>query len=127
MDSQAALWALHELSVAAPMLDPWTVANRCTAILDRAELKPLDLVTFLEEERDIHGAQLARLVDPFARKVKSLYVAQWGVNPLKKLEVIDGKQRRVNAYLEEDRALFERAYRDVTGQTLTGEAFEAAG
>ena len=43
LSHEDALAALRELTVAAPTLDHWTVAQRATMILDRSYLKPLDM------------------------------------------------------------------------------------
>lgn len=117
LSHEDALAALRELTVAAPALDHWTVAQRATMILDRSYLKPLDMTAYLQEH-DLEGVALVRFMGRFAPRVRELYERQHGVRPLHKLEVIPGvnERRPVYAYLEHDRELFDRAWRELNGE-----------
>lgn len=117
LSHEDALAALRELTVAAPVLDHWTVAQRATMILDRSYLKPLDMVAYLTE-KELEGIALVRFVGKFAPRVRELYERQHGVRPLHKLELVEGlgERRPVYAYLEHDRELFDRAWRELNGE-----------
>lgn len=108
MENDVAIGALRELSAARGLLDHWELAQRATAILDRSELRPLSIVDYLQQ-KGVDGPALARMVGKFAPRVKSAYVAKYGVEPLHRLELIPalGERRPVHAYLETDRPLFD--------------------
>jgi hypothetical protein len=117
LSHEAALAALRELTIARSTLDHWEIAQRTTAILDRSYLKPLDIVDYLID-RDLEGVALTRFVGKFAPRVRELYEQQHGIRPLHKLELVvaTGDRRPVYAYLETDRDLFDRAWRDLNGE-----------
>jgi hypothetical protein len=108
-----ALEALRELAAARPLLDHWTAATRATMILDRSSLRSLDVVNYLFHQ-EVEGIALARITPIFGTRLRLLYVQQYGVAPLHRLEAINGERRPVNAYLELDRPLFDRAWREIS-------------
>jgi len=116
MTNDEAVQALRELREARPALDPEEVVRRATMILDRSTLCPLDLTTYLAVDRGLEGVALARTVGRFATRVAELYESKHGARPLKRYEFVPGVgMRPVSAYVEDDRPLFDRAWREITG------------
>jgi hypothetical protein len=115
MDSYAAIEKLRELQAARGSLDEYEVARRAAAILDRSDLRELDLTDYLVE-RGLSGHALASFTARFTTRVASLYLARNSVRPLKRLRFIAELKnyRPVNAYIEHDRDLFDRAFRELT-------------
>lgn len=114
MDSFTAIEKLEELKHARGTLDEWEIARRAAAILDRSDLRELDLTDYLIE-RKLEGVALARFMPRFASRVAQLYEAQHGARPLKRLKLIAELKdyRPVFAYVEHDRELCDRAWREL--------------
>lgn len=117
MDTIRAREALAELRAAAPVLGAWESAVRAQAILDRADLGMVDLTDYLES-RGFEGSRLAHARGPFGKAVKARYIERYGVAPLKRLALINGEQRRVEAYIEDDIDLVEEVFDDLFAVVL---------
>lgn len=116
MNTTEALDALRELRAARPLIGPYEAAERASMILDRSTLRPLDLTEYLQKDRGLTGYALASMMGRFAPHVARLYQAKHGVAPLKRLQLVPGVGARpVNAYIEDDRELFDRAWRELSG------------
>ena len=112
LDTSAAVGLLRELSAARSLLDPFTLAERATAILDRSVLAPLDPTGFLVS-KGLSGVALARIMPAYSTRLVKLYEAAHGAPPLRRLIMLTGVGLRpVNAYIEQDRPLLERAWAD---------------
>lgn len=118
MDTNDARRALSELAAARDLhlLSPVEVHTRTTAILDRTELRPLDLVTFLIQKGH-SNEDLLHLIGKFGKAVKRLYVEKHGHEPLQRLGDAGGSARPVNAYVDDDLPLIEEAYASITTTT----------
>jgi len=106
-----ALLALRELQEADGLIPKTESARRAREILDRAELKPIDLVMYLTK-RGYHRARLARAAGSFGTAVSDAYLAEHGVRPLKVEVYVDHLRdtRMVNGYLEADRPLLDAVF-----------------
>lgn len=106
-----ALLALRELQETDGVLPEVERARRAREILDRADLKPIDLVGYLRD-RGHHGAGLVRAAGDFGRALSDAYLAEHGVRPLRVEVFVEqlGTTRSVNAYLEADRPLIDATY-----------------
>jgi len=120
VNNQEAIERLRELQVSAPVLSPWTVAERATAILDRSTLRPLELEDYLIEH-GIKDHALAQAMSRFAMSVRQVYFRTYGVWPIKKDAVVNDVHKRVNAYIEEDRGVFAEAFLETFGEAHTSE------
>lgn len=107
-----AMQALRELQVVEPVLEARTVAERAAAILDRSTLAQLDLTAYLQG-KGITGPALARAIGRLASAVALEYERAYGARPLKRFEVVNGRQVRVNVYLEADRPVIDAVYHRV--------------
>lgn len=114
ISNDEAMVALRELAHARQFLDAWQVAERATAILDRARLAPLDLVEYVASY-GLADAALAREVGRLAPRVAAIYLSEYDHPPLKRLQLINGERRPVHAYLELDRYIFDRAWNELHG------------
>lgn len=115
MKHSTALFALAELNASRGLFDPYQLAERATAILDRAEgngLKPLDVVDYLRE-RGLNDLALVKAVGAFAPVVLRHYESKHRTKPLKRLALINGARRPIYAYVQDDRPLFDRAWDDI--------------
>jgi hypothetical protein len=110
MDAQLAIAELQEVHDRG-LLGDVEVARRARAILDRSDLKAIDLVEYLRE-RGYRGARLVRAAGLFGRAVAEAYRVEHGVKPLKVETFVEhlGDTRSVNAYLEADRPLLDATF-----------------
>jgi len=104
-----ALELIGDLQALRGILPEYELAERARAILERADMKPLDLAEFLAE-KGFTGPRLMRSVGTFGKTVKEAYIAHYGYEPIKTHIVISGEIRPVCAYLEIDRDLIEDAF-----------------
>lgn len=121
MDNMTARVLLSELREASDLLPAWEVAERASAILDRSSLKPLDVTEYVTEY-GFEGYSLAVWVGRFSDRVRDEFIKTHGTPPLKRLALIAGELRRVYAYIEDDRELFDRVWNQIS--TEYGEATE---
>jgi hypothetical protein len=110
--------AMDELAYARDkgLLNPLEVHTRTTAILDRTELRPLDLVEFLREKGHTEF-ELFRLIGEFGKAVKRRYAEVHGHEPLQRLGDAGGRARPVYAYVDDDLPLIEDVYASMTTTT----------
>ncbi|WGD38502.1 hypothetical protein [Lysinibacter sp. HNR] len=111
MNNSFALERLAEIRHALDrgLITPTEATFRATQVLDRATLKPLDLVAYLEA-RGYEGSRLAKAIGPFSRAVRAGYEETYGTPPLHRQELIRGLWVRVMAYIEEDRPIVDEVY-----------------
>lgn len=121
MENATARQLLSELREASDLLPAWEVAERASAILDRSTLKPLDVTQYVTEY-GFEGYALAVWVGRFSDRLRDEFIREHGTPPLKRLTLIAGELRRVYAYVEDDRKLFDRVWDQITVEY--GEATE---
>ncbi len=121
MNNNTAKELLSELREASDLLPAWEVAERASAILDRSSLKPLDVTEYVKGV-GFEGYSLAVWVGRFSDRLRDEFTKQYGKPPLKRLALIAGELRRVYAYIEDDRQLFDRVWDQITSEY--GEATE---
>lgn len=108
-----AMEKLRELQEARKLdvLTEYELAERARAILDRSEMRTLDVTEYLMD-KGYEGAPLMRAVGRFGALVKIAYVREYGRPPLRTHIVVNHDVRPVNAYLETDRPLFDRVFEE---------------
>jgi prophage antirepressor-like protein len=74
---------------------------------------PLISVEGYLDERGITGKERKSKAPTFGKKVKALYVEQYGQEPPKQDRDINGAGRKVFSYTERDRPLFDRAFSQI--------------
>ncbi len=111
MDSNDARRALAELAVARDLhlVTESQAMKRTAAILDRTDLRPVNLIEFLRTKGH-SNSDLFRVVGPFGVAVKAAYKAKHGHDPLHRLQDAGGSARPVYAYVDDDLDLIEATY-----------------
>lgn len=71
--------------------------------------RPLTVGEYLEEQ-GVSGPALRSLSGPFGKRLKALYVDRHNVEPPTVDRFVDGALRKVSAYTEADRDLFDAAF-----------------
>lgn len=110
MDALLAIRELQEVHDRG-LLSDVEVARRARDILDRSDLKQIDLVEYLRE-RGYRGARLVRAAGLFGRAVAEAYRVERGVRPGKVAVYVEHLKdtRSVNLYLEADRELLDATF-----------------
>ncbi len=106
---QQALDAIRELQDLRGILPEYELASRARAIFEREGMKRIDLGDFLNQ-KGYTGYRLAQAVGTFGKAVKSAYVEEHGVPPIKAHILVNGDVRPVAWYLEMDRNLIETVF-----------------
>lgn len=113
MDNITARQHLSELREASDLLPAWEVAERASAILDRSTLKALSVDHYVREY-GFEGYSLAVWVGRFSDRLRDEFIREHGTPPLKRLSLVAGELRRVYAYIEDDRKLFDRVWDQIS-------------
>ncbi len=78
----------------------------------------IDVSGFMES-KGRSRSEITRYASSFGKKVKALYFQKYGQNPRKVHRLVNGSERLVNSYTEEDTPLFEQIYRQMfTGRKV---------
>lgn len=110
---------LRLIQAAQGLIDPSHLEAKARIVLARglgeapeldAATTPLYAQTYLEE-KGLDRAQIKSISPVFGKRIKAAYMLEYGVDPKQyPLETSSGQVRKVNAYNESDRPLFDAVW-----------------